>query len=81
MYDVSQEYINALADPVKDYAEIYNKRSTFAKLWVKLGLRYFGDYVTAFLKLNAISPTAINCTSLSINSSRLFVVKSYISFE
>jgi len=49
----AMEYEPQRADPVKDYAEIYNKKSTFAKLWVKLGLRYFGDYVTAFLKLNA----------------------------
>ena len=49
----AMEYEPQRADPVKDYAEIYNKRSTFAKLWIKLGLRYFGDYVIAFLKLNA----------------------------
>ncbi|MCR5557535.1 MAG: DUF6020 family protein [Butyrivibrio sp.] len=49
----AMEYEPQRADPVKDYAEIYNKRSTLVKLWVKLGTRYFGDYVTAFLKLNA----------------------------
>ena len=48
-----EEYEPYRADPVKDYAVIENKKSILLKVWIELGKRYFGDYVTAFLKLNA----------------------------
>jgi hypothetical protein len=52
---VFNNYNPRIADPIKNNFLTYefdNDKTDFLKLWVKLGLKYPGDYVNSFLSLN-----------------------------
>ena len=67
------------ADPVKDYAVIENKKSLLLKLWINLGKKYWKDYITAFLRLDAgyLSLTDISYSEIYGAANRKGVLLSF----